>query len=111
MKFNTVYALPFGPHNHWMQKGPLSYVIGGWQISSILTLKSGSPYTYTDTVNRTLAGMSFQEQRPMPSPDLLLAAPSAARRTKVKMESLAPSITIRTASCFRARCSLETLVG
>jgi hypothetical protein len=67
VKFNTVYALPFGPHNRWMQKGPLSYV-SGWQISSILTLKSGSPYTYTDTVNRTLAGMSFQEQRPNAKP-------------------------------------------
>jgi hypothetical protein len=69
VKFNTVYALPFGHQGHWLNHGGIAAgIVGGWQLSGILTLKTGSPYTYTDTVNRTLSAMSFQEARPNAKP-------------------------------------------
>ena len=69
VKFNSVYVLPFGSGGHWLNHGGItSAIVGGWQLSGILTLKSGSPYTYEDTVNRTLSGMSFQEARPNAKP-------------------------------------------
>lgn len=68
IKLNSVYALPFGHQGHWFKEGIASYLAGGWQVGGILTLKNGSPYTYTDTVNRTLSGMSFQVARPNVKP-------------------------------------------
>jgi hypothetical protein len=69
IKVNSVYALPFGPQGRWLrQKGVTSYVLGGWQVSGILTMKNGSPFTFTDSVNRTLSGMSYQIARPNLAP-------------------------------------------
>ena len=69
VKFNSVYALPLGKGSHWLNHGGVtSAIVGGWQLSGILTIKTGSPFTYTDTINRTLSGMSFQEARPNAKP-------------------------------------------
>ena len=65
LKTSFAYTLPWGPQGQWLrQRGVASYVLGGWQLAGILTLKSGSPYTYTDSVNRTLSAMEYQEVRP-----------------------------------------------
>jgi hypothetical protein len=37
-----VYSLPYGPGRTQLH-GPVNYLVGGWQISGILTLESGSP--------------------------------------------------------------------
>jgi hypothetical protein len=37
-----VYSLPYGPGRTPLH-GPLNYIVGGWQISGILTLESGTP--------------------------------------------------------------------
>jgi hypothetical protein len=37
-----VYSLPYGPGRSQLH-GPVNYLLGGWQISGILTLESGSP--------------------------------------------------------------------
>jgi len=37
-----VYSLPYGPGRSQLH-GPINYLVGGWQISGILTLESGSP--------------------------------------------------------------------
>jgi len=39
-----IYELPFGKGRKWLQQGFLSKVAGGWQISTIGTLQSGSPF-------------------------------------------------------------------
>jgi hypothetical protein len=36
-----IWELPFGKGKHFANTGPLSQVLGGWQISSLLTLMSG----------------------------------------------------------------------
>ncbi len=42
-----VYQLPVGPERKWLQEGPLSHVLGGWQFSGFLTVQSGSPINFT----------------------------------------------------------------
>lgn len=40
-----VYDLPFGPGKKWLKSGPVSSVIGGWRVSGILTLMTGTPFS------------------------------------------------------------------
>ncbi|HME06717.1 MAG TPA: TonB-dependent receptor [Bryobacteraceae bacterium] len=42
-----VYELPFGKGRKWLTGGPASYVLGGWGLSGILTVASGTPFTVT----------------------------------------------------------------
>jgi hypothetical protein len=44
LAFSPIYDLPFGKGRHWLQRGPLSHLAGGWQIAMIGTLQSGSPF-------------------------------------------------------------------
>jgi len=41
-----VYSLPWGPGRSHL-RGPADYVLGGWQISAVLSLLSGTPITVT----------------------------------------------------------------
>ena len=41
------YQLPFGRGRGLLQTGPASMILGGWQISGVLTLESGTPITIT----------------------------------------------------------------
>jgi Carboxypeptidase regulatory-like domain len=38
-----VYELPFGRGKQFLQAGPASWILGGWQINGILTIASGAP--------------------------------------------------------------------
>ncbi|MBI4443737.1 MAG: TonB-dependent receptor [Acidobacteria bacterium] len=67
-KFNYVLELPWGLGRPWLNSGWVAQVLGGWDLSGILTLKDGSPYTYEVTVSRTLAGASVVSQRPNAKP-------------------------------------------
>jgi hypothetical protein len=53
---NAIYELPFGSGRRWLNGGGLSNVLfGGWQLSSILALQSGEPFSITSgrgTFNR-----------------------------------------------------------
>ena len=40
-----VYELPFGKGKHYLQNGPASYILGGWQVNGILTIYTGHPLT------------------------------------------------------------------
>ena len=42
--WSTVYSLPFGRQQRWLQKGPLSYVFGGWTANYLVLMHSGQPY-------------------------------------------------------------------
>ncbi|MCP4249365.1 MAG: hypothetical protein GY778_20165 [bacterium] len=44
MTFNTIWDLPIGPGQRWAQSGPLSQIIGGWQLSVLGTVQSGAPF-------------------------------------------------------------------
>ena len=42
-----VYQLPVGPEGKWLRDGPLSQILGGWQLSGFFTVQSGSPIGFT----------------------------------------------------------------
>jgi hypothetical protein len=44
---SPIYELPFGKNRRWLKTGILSNVIGGWQLATIGTLQSGSPFGTT----------------------------------------------------------------
>jgi hypothetical protein len=66
LTMNSVYQLPFGPgRSHWNAKGVAGNLIGGWQLSGILTARSGLPVNIT--VTRKAADMldgNNKNQRP-----------------------------------------------
>ena len=49
----TLYELPFGPGKPLLNsKGPLKYVVGGWQINGVLSYASGFPLSISGGSNR-----------------------------------------------------------
>jgi hypothetical protein len=42
-----VYELPFGKGKSWMRSGPLSYVVGNWQVNGVMSAYTGTPFTVT----------------------------------------------------------------
>jgi hypothetical protein len=50
----AVYALPLGHGQRWLKSGAAAAVLGGWQISTIVSLQTGFPSTINltgDTAN------------------------------------------------------------
>ncbi|HEX5082356.1 MAG TPA: TonB-dependent receptor [Blastocatellia bacterium] len=43
--FSSVYEVPFGKGKRWLNGGPLSFILGGWQTTGIVTATSGRPFT------------------------------------------------------------------
>jgi hypothetical protein len=43
--FSPVYELPFGKGKSFVQSGLWSYLIGGWQVSALLSAQTGNPLT------------------------------------------------------------------
>jgi hypothetical protein len=41
---SLIYSLPFGPGRRWLNSGITSSVLGGWQISALVSLYSGLPF-------------------------------------------------------------------
>ena len=39
-----IYELPFGPGQRWLQSGVLGHIVGGWQLNTILSFYSGTPF-------------------------------------------------------------------
>jgi hypothetical protein len=56
LSWSTVCDLPFGEGKRWLQSGPLSWIAGGWQVNSILQVRSGQPYNLV--VNGDVANIS-----------------------------------------------------
>ena len=43
--FNYVFELPFGRGRAFLNDGPASYILGGWDVSGIMTFMTGRPLT------------------------------------------------------------------
>jgi hypothetical protein len=41
---SIIYELPAGKGKRFLNKGPLSYIFGDWQVNTITALRSGQPY-------------------------------------------------------------------
>jgi outer membrane receptor protein involved in Fe transport len=53
--FSVGYDLPFGEGKRWLSEaGPLSYVLGNWQVAGALRIQSGVPFTVSVNALQTL---------------------------------------------------------
>jgi hypothetical protein len=84
------WELPFGSKQRFLSSAPgwLEKVVGGWQLSGILSYQSGAPLTVTSTAYT----MAFSPQDPgkggltgasLPTVDLLTDLPKSAGKVKV----------------------------
>ena len=42
-----IYKLPFGKRERWLTSSPAGKVLGGWQLSGVLSLRTGTPLAFT----------------------------------------------------------------
>ena len=42
---NYLYELPFGKGKNWISTGPLTWIVGGWNLAGITTLSTGRPFS------------------------------------------------------------------
>jgi hypothetical protein len=57
---SIVYELPFGNGKHWVSSGIGATILGGWRLSSFLTLMSGLPLYFTAPSGNLLAPNNTQ---------------------------------------------------
>jgi hypothetical protein len=50
------YQFPFGPQRRWLTRGPLTAVLGGWELNGITTYQSGFTLTPTTATNTCVCG-------------------------------------------------------
>ena len=55
-KIGFTYDLPFGKGQNYVNRGPLSWIIGGWRTSGVLTYASGQPVGVTSSYTLPLYG-------------------------------------------------------
>ncbi|PWU05464.1 MAG: hypothetical protein C5B51_14470 [Terriglobia bacterium] len=47
LQVSWVAELPFGRGKHWVHDGPTATILGGWQLSSVLSAYTGMPFSAT----------------------------------------------------------------
>jgi hypothetical protein len=62
LHITNIVELPFGPGRRWLQSGMLGHIIGGWQVNSILSFYSGTPFTVSAS-NTSLNAPESNDQR------------------------------------------------
>ena len=80
---NLVYRLPFGAGRQMLTSGILSTLLGNWDVSGILTLQSGHPFTVTRGVPQSGTVPTGGSDRPDLVGDPFVAGPVAANPTCV----------------------------
>jgi hypothetical protein len=51
-----VYRPQIGKGEKYLTHGPAAWILGGWQVSGILTMRTGGPLTFTDTTAINASG-------------------------------------------------------
>jgi len=60
---NYVYELPWGPGKPWLKSGVASYILGGWQVNGITTIRGGFPnFVQTNAIPPTFAGFNVPDR-------------------------------------------------
>ena len=79
LAFSESYELPWGKGRRWLTGGPLSQVLGGWGLATILTLQDGSPDGFVTQNNSTNAFGGAQRVNVLRDPSLPKSARSIGR--------------------------------
>jgi hypothetical protein len=58
-----IYELPFGKGKPWLQEGIGNWILGGWQVSGIMTIMSGTPLDFN--ASGTSLAMGGTRQTPI----------------------------------------------
>src|SRR5206468_12499999 len=66
-----LYQLPVGPDRRWLREGPLSQVLGGWQVSGFVTAQSGLPINFTAKGNNLHAPGNTQRPNVNGTPNVI----------------------------------------
>lgn len=75
---NVVYRLPFGANRKMLNSGAASKILGDWDVSGILTLQSGHPFTVSRGIPQSGTVPSGGSDRPDMVSDPFVAGPVAA---------------------------------
>ena len=59
-----VYRLPFGKDRQMFKSGVAAAILGGWQATGILTLRTGAPLTFTDGAGSVAVNATGNTQTP-----------------------------------------------
>jgi Carboxypeptidase regulatory-like domain/TonB dependent receptor len=55
-----IYQLPFGKGKKWMNTGAVSWVAGGWQLTGVMSLETGLPFTVLASATSLNAPQNLQ---------------------------------------------------
>ena len=61
----TIVQLPFGPQRKWLNQGLAAQVLGGWNMSAIYSVSSGSPFGILDNCYGYCNAAHMMGSRPM----------------------------------------------
>ncbi len=61
--FSYLYELPLGFGKRWLNTGPASHILGGWQISGITVIQSGPPFSVFTFFSRSNTGVGNRMNR------------------------------------------------
>ena len=63
LTFNATYKLPFGKGERFLNSGPGSYIVGNWQINTLLAVRSGTVINPTNGANGDMANAGGGNER------------------------------------------------
>jgi hypothetical protein len=70
---SSTYELPFGRGRRWLDTGGvINAVLGGWQVSPIVTIQTGFPLTVVSGVDRSNIGAGFDRPNQVAGQDSVL---------------------------------------
>jgi hypothetical protein len=77
----VIWDLPFGPGKQMLSSGPLSQILGGWQMNAIVMARSGQPFTpdVTGDIANIGARSGYNYGRPNLIGDPTLDNPTASQ--------------------------------
>lgn len=61
--FSGLYELPFGPDKPWLSEGVAGALLGGWQVGTIVQVRSGLPFTPRISVDQANTGTPQRPNR------------------------------------------------
>jgi hypothetical protein len=57
---SLIYELPFGKGKKWLNTGVASWIAGGWQVTGVLSLETGAPFSVTASATSLNAPSNVQ---------------------------------------------------